>query len=343
MEISRGVGTPLQIDKATKERQFGYYARVLVDVNIAGDLPSSLMVERETHCFPIEIMYENMCTHCSMVGHMADRCRQLQGDPKPRDSEKHERVSRPVVRQEYREKKKASSSNGTTEVQPLENTTGTNGLVPICVETTGTMLVQDDHVSTRNIDTSVSTGIIDTSDNGRASSPGGTISFTRQGTHTTNANQFAILAQEVIVGVANDLIEQVADQVFHEQDDQSLGVRQSREDGSETSADEGSFPTSPIEAGENAVVVQEQEDGAHEKRGGILPNAVSCSEFQDMSSNCELVHLPTKGLPYTWTNRRGVNASVEMRLDRCLSNFSWMDACRNLECTPVIPQIIVLF
>ncbi|KAL6126088.1 hypothetical protein ACLB2K_074139 [Fragaria x ananassa] len=73
--------------------------------------------------------------------------------------------------------------------------------------------------------------------------------------------------------------------------------------------------------------------GAHEKRGGILPNAISCSEFQDMSSNCELVHLPTKGLPYTWTNRRGVNVSVEMRLDRCLSNFSWMDAWRNLECT----------
>ncbi|KAL6189232.1 hypothetical protein ACLB2K_040621 [Fragaria x ananassa] len=28
MEISRGVGTPLQIDKATKERQFGYYVKL---------------------------------------------------------------------------------------------------------------------------------------------------------------------------------------------------------------------------------------------------------------------------------------------------------------------------
>ena len=63
------------------------------------------------------------------------------------------------------------------------------------------------------------------------------------------------------MGVANDLIEQVADQVFHEHYDQSLVVRQLREDGSEASADEGSFPTSPIVAGENAVVVQEQEDG----------------------------------------------------------------------------------
>ncbi|XP_062013958.1 uncharacterized protein LOC133730367 [Rosa rugosa] len=32
MEIARGVGTPLQLDRATKEREFGYFARVLVDV-----------------------------------------------------------------------------------------------------------------------------------------------------------------------------------------------------------------------------------------------------------------------------------------------------------------------
>lgn len=60
MEIARGVGTPLQLDKATKEREFGYFARVLVDVDLAGNLPSSLMVERETHCFPIDVVYENV-------------------------------------------------------------------------------------------------------------------------------------------------------------------------------------------------------------------------------------------------------------------------------------------
>ncbi|KAL6194865.1 hypothetical protein ACLB2K_035940 [Fragaria x ananassa] len=37
MEIARGVGTPLQLDKATKEREFGFFARVLVDVDLAGD------------------------------------------------------------------------------------------------------------------------------------------------------------------------------------------------------------------------------------------------------------------------------------------------------------------
>ncbi|KAL6182114.1 hypothetical protein ACLB2K_043537 [Fragaria x ananassa] len=48
MEIARGVGTPLQIDKATRERQFGYYARILVNIELSHDLPTSLMVEKVT-------------------------------------------------------------------------------------------------------------------------------------------------------------------------------------------------------------------------------------------------------------------------------------------------------
>lgn len=80
MEIARGVGTPLQIDRATKEREFGYFARVLVDVVLAGNLPSCLMVERENHCFPIEVIYENMCDNCGIVGHTIDRCRHFKTD-----------------------------------------------------------------------------------------------------------------------------------------------------------------------------------------------------------------------------------------------------------------------
>ena len=45
MEIASEIGTPLQIDKATKDRQFGYYARILVDIDLSKDHPTSLMVE----------------------------------------------------------------------------------------------------------------------------------------------------------------------------------------------------------------------------------------------------------------------------------------------------------
>ncbi|CAN6562179.1 unnamed protein product [Malus baccata var. baccata] len=54
MEIERGVNAPLHLDIGTREMQYGYYARILVDVNLADDLPTSLMVERESHGFPVE-------------------------------------------------------------------------------------------------------------------------------------------------------------------------------------------------------------------------------------------------------------------------------------------------
>jgi len=41
------VGTPLQLDRATKEREFGYFARVLMDVDMASDLPSFLGVGKK--------------------------------------------------------------------------------------------------------------------------------------------------------------------------------------------------------------------------------------------------------------------------------------------------------
>ncbi|KAM1048662.1 hypothetical protein ACFX2C_027852 [Malus domestica] len=77
MEISRGVGTPLQLDRATKERLYGYYARVLVVVDLACDLPHSIMVERDSDGFPVDIIYENLppkCSHCGVVGHLLANC-----------------------------------------------------------------------------------------------------------------------------------------------------------------------------------------------------------------------------------------------------------------------------
>ncbi|XP_062011476.1 uncharacterized protein LOC133728083 [Rosa rugosa] len=54
---SSSVGTPLQLDRTAKESHFGYYSRVLVDVDLAIDLPTSVMVENESFCFPVEIRF----------------------------------------------------------------------------------------------------------------------------------------------------------------------------------------------------------------------------------------------------------------------------------------------
>ncbi|XP_050376340.1 uncharacterized protein LOC126793761 [Argentina anserina] len=231
MEIARGVGTPLQLDKATKEREFGYYARVLVDVDLANELPSSLMVKREAHCFPIEIVYENMCTYCGMVGHMADRCRQLQ------------------------------------ETQPSVSPTEINGTVPSRTETCTVVALCDqgrdiDEERTiedngRDIDAERTIKY-----NRRVSTPYDRASVPRICTLTSSENQFVTLAHEAIVGVANELIEQLADQVFQGPNAQTLDVENSMVVTNQALDDvDGSFPTPSTRTEDNATVVREPEDG----------------------------------------------------------------------------------
>ncbi|XP_062010594.1 uncharacterized protein LOC133726979 [Rosa rugosa] len=224
MEIARGVGTPLQLDRATKEREFGYYARVLVDVDLASELPTSVMVERESLCFPIEIIYENKCTHCGIVGHMVDRCRRLHGDnPKPRNVGKPSTVSSTVVRQEYRVKDKVQGDQ-----DPIQ----------------------------------VSGRISEPCGGGRDDIPRG-VATERPATPNNDSmeNQFAILAQEVIAGAANDLIEQLAAQVYLEPINQSSDVQHSRQVAAEATDDEhDSCPTSLIVTEGDEEVVQGQED-----------------------------------------------------------------------------------
>ncbi|XP_008350100.2 uncharacterized protein [Malus domestica] len=114
MEIARGVGTPLQLDHATREKLYGYYARILVDVDLSADLPSTIMVEREQHGFSVDIIYENLpptCGHCGVIGHNTNKCRHLKGnhsDGMHPHVEAHRRGRSPT-RQVYRPKPSAKT------------------------------------------------------------------------------------------------------------------------------------------------------------------------------------------------------------------------------------------
>jgi len=66
-EIAGAIGTPIIIDQHTINHSFGHYARVLVDINMAGFLPDSLWVERENFTFDIEIEYEKRPTFVSLA------------------------------------------------------------------------------------------------------------------------------------------------------------------------------------------------------------------------------------------------------------------------------------
>ncbi|WJX25343.1 hypothetical protein P8452_14395 [Trifolium repens] len=83
--IASSIGTPICTDaiasKSMFERTFGQYARVLVDMDLSQTLRSKVLVERKGFAFFVDLDYENLpdfCTHCKMVGHYVEICKNLQ-------------------------------------------------------------------------------------------------------------------------------------------------------------------------------------------------------------------------------------------------------------------------
>ncbi|MCH79990.1 RNA-directed DNA polymerase (Reverse transcriptase) [Trifolium medium] len=50
-------------------------------------------------------------------------------------------------------------------------------------------------------------------------------------------------------------------------------------------------------------------------------------EFQVWTDSFNLIHLPTHGAEFTWTNGRGGARHTERKLDRAICNQSWLDLC----------------
>ena len=62
--IARGVGTPISLDDCTINKTRGFFARVLVDLDMLAELPSQLLVERLGFVFVAEIEYKRLLPFC---------------------------------------------------------------------------------------------------------------------------------------------------------------------------------------------------------------------------------------------------------------------------------------
>jgi hypothetical protein len=76
--------------------------------------------------------------------------------------------------------------------------------------------------------------------------------------------------------------------------------------------------------------------GAHEKLGGRLPLQVACFDFINWSNLHSLIHLDTKGVKFTWTNKRDGAAFIAQRLDRAICNGPWFDCWSSISCNTLI-------
>ncbi|WJX66185.1 [histone H3]-lysine(4) N-trimethyltransferase [Trifolium repens] len=76
--------------------------------------------------------------------------------------------------------------------------------------------------------------------------------------------------------------------------------------------------------------------GMHEYSGTHSPDRLPMVEFQDWTSANDLLHLPTRGAWFTWTNGRKGNAHTKKRLDRITCNQAWLSFCNHITVSTLI-------
>jgi len=75
---------------------------------------------------------------------------------------------------------------------------------------------------------------------------------------------------------------------------------------------------------------------AHEHRGFSPPAALPMAEFLEWSNNDNFIHLPTRGVQFTWANGREGRRYTEKRLDRALCNNLLLDVCTSISVTTML-------
>jgi len=145
LEIASVVGTPIDIDGPTRERKFGHYARILVDIDLSKTTYDEVLVEHDDFALMVEIQYERrplFCHHCYIIGHNVTTCKWLipQATKDKVDRGKHP-AKEVVVAPPTRHKGGDASSSAAGEIGrwiPVNSTVTTTSrvTVPISTQTT---------------------------------------------------------------------------------------------------------------------------------------------------------------------------------------------------------------
>jgi hypothetical protein len=107
-EIASAIGTPLSLDDSTRNRTFGHYARILVDIDLSRRIFDEIRVERDGYDFPLAVVYERLpefCSHCQIIGHTITMCKWLHPVKDDERSKKIIKIKQEAASKQYMPKK----------------------------------------------------------------------------------------------------------------------------------------------------------------------------------------------------------------------------------------------
>ncbi|KAF3449045.1 hypothetical protein FNV43_RR09769 [Rhamnella rubrinervis] len=87
-DLAREIDIPLKFDNSTITGNYGHYARVLIDVDLAGFILEKLLLETTDDCIEVELYFESFpdfCTSCHSVGHSVAKCKSVIGKMPSKD------------------------------------------------------------------------------------------------------------------------------------------------------------------------------------------------------------------------------------------------------------------
>ncbi|KAK9279866.1 hypothetical protein L1049_013549 [Liquidambar formosana] len=139
LEIARGAGLPLQIDRATLNQIYGLYARILVEIDMSQPLPESIR-SKKVLVFFVDVYYENLPSFCSQyqsIGHKVAHCK-LVKDSGIKSSPSLPNNAKAKYAMSYRPKKQMEVQDNYQSMQPVnvEASVATSQLTPTHVSNT---------------------------------------------------------------------------------------------------------------------------------------------------------------------------------------------------------------
>ncbi|KAF9617740.1 hypothetical protein IFM89_038282 [Coptis chinensis] len=139
MSMGRGLGSHVGVDKHTLQRDYGFFASVLVEVDLVKLIPNQILVEEDEHTsFLQEVEVEKLpkyCGHCKSVRNLVAECKALQKGFRREEAVVAEKQAEVVQKQ--KKKKRNRNKNKNVSIEPTNNVSvETMGTIPVEVPTT---------------------------------------------------------------------------------------------------------------------------------------------------------------------------------------------------------------
>ncbi|XP_026435833.1 uncharacterized protein LOC113333623 [Papaver somniferum] len=123
LQLGSKIGRAVKVDETTLKQEIGYYASVLVEVDLEKFIPSKVIIESKYGKIeqPIQIAKRpKFCYHCKIIGHLVAECRVKRSDSHTKETSQEVPVE--IPKKQWRSKLTTPATKGFNICFPSKDT-----------------------------------------------------------------------------------------------------------------------------------------------------------------------------------------------------------------------------